>query len=152
MFHICTAFSRPIINICLLAITLLSISCQSNISNLKTKDYQAISNRDTAYLRLTKHDNFFYGHYLVNYGGSSKDSGEIRGNILGDTLKGDYFYYPRSGGVKKRSPFALLQKGSTLKLGTGSVMSFMDIPYYSPSIPINYDDVKFIFHEITTKN
>lgn len=31
-------------------------------------------------------------------------------------------------------------------------MSFMDIPYYSPSIPINNDDVKFIFHEITTKN
>ncbi|UZJ66249.1 hypothetical protein OKW96_09385 [Sphingobacterium sp. KU25419] len=63
----------------------------------------AISKRDTAYLKITKRENYFYGKYIVQYGNSAKDSGEIRGNILGDTLLGDYFYIPSSGAVKKEN-------------------------------------------------
>ncbi|UIR55023.1 hypothetical protein LZQ00_12115 [Sphingobacterium sp. SRCM116780] len=124
------------------------LSCSSAENDATPKYYQAIANRDTAFLKITKRKNFFYGQYIIQYGLSSKDSGEVQGKISGDTLIGDYFYIPRNGGTKKRTAFALLQKGKTLRLGTGAVMSFLDIPYYAPDVPINYDQSKFVFEEI----
>jgi hypothetical protein len=147
-----TMLSKLILKCSCLILILLIIGCHSNTADFPAKYYLAISKRDTAYLKITKRENYFYGKYIVQYGNSAKDSGEIRGNILGDTLLGDYFYIPSSGAVKKRKPFALLQNGKTLRLGSGAVMSFMDIPYYAPEVAINYDSVKFVFNEIEQKD
>lgn len=133
---------------CYLITILFTLSCQPSAVNFPAKHYRAVSKRDTAYLQLTKNENHFYGHYTIQYGNSGKDSGEIRGNIKGDTLIGDYFYMPHSGGVKKRTPFALLQDGKTLRLGNGAIVRFLYIPSYSPDVAINYDSVKFVFTEI----
>lgn len=148
MLHIDKISHKLILRYACLSIILLVTGCHSNTADFPAKHYLAISKRDTAYLKITKRQNYFYGQYIVKYGNSGKDSGEIRGNISGDTLLGDYFYMPNNGGVKKRKPFALLQNGKTLRLGSGAVMSFMDIPYYAPEVPINYDSVKFVFNEI----
>lgn len=148
MLHIDKISAKLILRYFCLSIILLAISCHSNTVDYPSKHYLAISKRDTAYLKITKRENYFYGKYIVQYGNSAKDSGEIRGNILGDTLLGDYFYIPSSGAVKKRKPFALLQNGKTLRLGSGAVMSFMDIPYYAPDVSINYDSTNFVFNEI----
>lgn len=148
MLYFFSSIFQPVRRYCYLAAILFTVSCQPGAINFPAKHYRAVSKRDTAYLKLTKYDSHFYGHYTVKYGNSTKDSGEIRGKIIGDTLIGDYFYIPSSGGVKKRKPFALLHNGNTLRLGTGAVMSFMNIPYYSPNVPINYDSVKFVFKEI----
>lgn len=149
MLYFFPTISHQLGRYCYLIAILFAVSCQPGADDFPARHYRAIAKRDTAYLHLTKNENHFYGHYIIQYGNSAKDSGEIRGNIKGDTLIGDYFYIPRSGGVKKRTPFALLQDGKSLRLGKGAVVRFMDIPSYAPDVAISYDSSKFVFTEIT---
>jgi hypothetical protein len=108
--------------------------------------YKAAQDGTIALLALKIDDNYFYGKYEVRYKDSSIESGEVRGSIIGDTLKGR-FKYITYGGHEKIAPFVLLQRGEVLKMGSGETWTYFNIPYYS-SETIKFNDSSFQFHAI----
>ena len=125
--------------------SLFLIGCKENKSTHKTF-YRAINGKDTAYLSITFHDEQFFGEFEMIYGKIGKDSGVVKGQLYGDTLKGKYKYLSY-GGSKTIAPFAALKKNGTLHLGRGVKSTYMNIPFYVKDIPINYD-LGFTFEEI----
>ena len=124
-------------------------SCGKSDEKRTLFSYRAINDKETALLRYTKlEDNRFFGQYEIIYGGSRKDSGEIRGIISGDTLKGSFYYSSYGGGVLKRYPVALLKRENKWLLGKGVISIYMGIPSYLKTEPIDYSDPKFIFEEV----
>src|SRR5690606_14151145 len=110
--------------------------------------YKATQNKTVALLSLTIYNNHFYGQYEVRYGTTGKDSGEVRGIILGDTLKGKYDYISY-GGSKKWDPFVVLKQNGNLKLGSGAITSYMNIPYYIPESLV-FKDSSFLFKPMSS--
>lgn len=132
-----------------ITVLLLLHSCNSK-EKQKEKQiiYQAINAKnDTAILSLTINKNRFYGQYEIKYGKSTKDSGSVKGNIIGDTLRGDFNYISYGGGVKI-TPIALLKKDDRLFLGNGVISTFLGIPCFVPEVPINYTDAEFVFDKV----
>lgn len=109
--------------------------------------YRAINNKDTAVLDLNINDKRFYGRYEVTYYKIGKDSGDVRGDLKGDTLRGD-FHFISNGGSWKRIPIALLKKENKLILGTGVIATYFNLPCFMPGVPIEYDNSKFVFEKI----
>jgi hypothetical protein len=58
-----------------------------------------------------------------------KDSGYVRGKIVGDTLLGAY-YYKSYGGLGLSKPIALLMKEDKLLLGSGVQSSVLGLFFY----------------------
>lgn len=111
--------------------------------------YRAVNNADTALLSFTKlEDNRFFGQYEIRYEGFHKDSGEVRGIISGDTIKGSFYYSPYGGGVLKRYPVALLKRNNKLILGKGVISVYMGIPSFLKGDTIDYSNSEFVFEEI----
>ncbi len=72
----------------------------------------------------------------------------MRGIIVGDTLKGSFYYSPYGGGVLKRYPIALLKRKNKLLLGKGVISVYMGIPNFIKGEPIDYSNPEFIFEEV----
>ena len=119
--------------------------------NLNKKEspsiYRAIHNKDTALLSLSIDKNRFFGQYEVQYGKTGKDSGSVRGEIIGDSLRGLYTYISY-GGSWKKVPIAFLKKDNTLILGKGATTTLLDMPCFVPGVPIDYTNPDFIFEKI----
>lgn len=109
--------------------------------------YRAINGKDTAVLSISIDKNRFWGRYEIIYGKMGKDSGEVRGEFIGDTLRGTYKFIS-FGGSKKQAPIAFLKKNNKLLLGKGVASSLMDMPVYMSDFPIDYNDPEFVFEEI----
>ena len=109
--------------------------------------YRAVNNKDTAILAINKNNKRFYGRYEISYYRVGKDSGDVRGDIKGDTLRGD-FHYISNGGSWKRIPIALLKKQNKLFLGSGIIGTYMNLPCFIPGTPIEYNNSKFVFEEV----
>jgi len=136
-------------NIILIALFVVSIyGCDFREKKEKRTFYRAINGKDTAILSLSTLENRFWGKYEIRYGKMGKDSGEVRGEFIGDTLRGVYNYISY-GGSLKQAPIALLKKNNKLLLGKGIVSSLMDMPIYVPEIPIDYTNSEFVFEEIS---
>ncbi|MEL1245555.1 hypothetical protein AAEO56_14870 [Flavobacterium sp. DGU11] len=125
-------------------------ACNSKENEFKdnSTQYRAIKERDTAYLFLSMGEERFYGKYEIHYGASGRDKGDVRGEIKGDTLLGEFYFKPYGGGEKKRAPFVVLKKDGKLLLGKGVESSYLNISFYMPDIPIDYSDPAFIFEEL----
>ncbi|KAF2337112.1 hypothetical protein [Flavobacterium daemonense] len=132
----------------LLLIMILVISCNSkeNKTDYKEFVYRASNQKDTAVLTIKINDKRFYGRYEILYHQLGKDSGDVRGDIKGDTLRGD-FHFISNGGSWKRVPLALLKKDKKLVLGNGVVGTYMNLPCFIQGT-LNYKDPKFVFEEI----
>lgn len=109
--------------------------------------YRAVNGKDTAILDIKMNDKRFYGRYEVTYHKFGKDSGDVRGDMHGDTLRGD-FHYISNGGSWKRIPIALLKKDDKLILGKGVVGTYFNLPLFIPEIPIEYNNSEFVFEKI----
>lgn len=109
--------------------------------------YRAVNNKDTAILAINESNKRFYGRYEISYYRVGKDSGDVRGDIKGDTLRGD-FHYISHGGSWKRIPIALLKKENKLFSGSGAIGTYMNLPCFMPGIPIDYNNSKFVFEEV----
>jgi hypothetical protein len=134
----------------LLLITFI-IACNNRKVEEKQHSFRAINGRDTAYLSLTTGDNYFIGKYEIFYGHKTmKDSGYVRGKIVGDTLLGAY-YYKSYGGLGLSKPIALLMKEDKLLLGTGVQSSVLGLVFFTTDVPINYDQPIFIFEKFQKK-
>lgn len=112
--------------------------------------YKAVSEENVGLLRFTIVEKRFFGHYEVHYGKSGKDVGEVEGSLYGDTLKGR-FKYLSFGGSIKITPFLLLKQGEILKLGSGAMTSYMNIPYFVPET-VEFKENDFQFHRIDQKS
>ncbi|MDR7211538.1 hypothetical protein [Flavobacterium piscis] len=129
-------------------ILVLLFSCNSKEEKDKYNPvvYRAVHNKDTAILSININDKRFYGRYEISHYKIGKDSGDVRGDIKGDTLRGD-FHYISYGGGWKRIPLALLKKDNKLFLGSGVIGTYMNLPCFMPGTPIDYENSKFIFEE-----
>ncbi|MFD2942975.1 hypothetical protein [Flavobacterium notoginsengisoli] len=133
-----------------LFLCLLIVSCNSkeNKEKYNHKLYRAVNNKDTAVLDIHINNKRFYGRYEISRYGYGKDSGDVKGDLRGDTLRGDY-YYISFGGNWKRIPIALLQKDHKLFLGNGVIGTYFNLPCFVPEVPIEYNNSEFIFEEVT---
>ncbi|WP_276380022.1 hypothetical protein [Flavobacterium sp. H4147] len=131
--------------ILIIIIMISVISCNSKEGNYKEVHYQAINGNDTAVIALKISDKRFYGRYEISYYKFGKDSGDVRGDIKGDTLRGD-FHYISNGGSWKRIPLALLKKDNKLIQGSGIIGTYMSLPCFLPGT-LTYKDPKFVFEE-----
>lgn len=130
-------------------LAIIAFGCADANKEGKQFHYQAVKGKDTALLNFAKlEDNKFYGQYEIRYGGSRKDSGEVRGIFSGDTIKGSFYYHPYGGGVLKRYPIALLKQKNKLLLGKGVISVYMGIPSYLKGEPIDYSNPEFVFEEV----
>ncbi|WP_281233546.1 hypothetical protein [Flavobacterium gelatinilyticum] len=132
--------------ILIVSILTLTVSCNSKEDSYKEVQYQAVSGNDTAVMALKMSDKRFYGRYEISYYKFGKDSGDVRGDIKGDTLRGD-FHYISNGGSWKRIPLALLKKDNKLVQGTGIVGTYMSLPCFLPGT-LTYKEPKFTFEEM----
>lgn len=131
----------------LLLIFSIIVSCNSKDKNgYKKVFYRAVNDKDTAILALNISDNRFFGRYEISYYKTGKDSGDVRGDIKGDTFRGD-FHFISNGGSWKRIPIALLKKQNKLILGNGIIGTYMSLPCFI-SGTLNYNNPKFVFEEI----
>ena len=121
-------------------------SCNKKENKTFKKFYKASKGDSTAFLSLVFTKNTFYGEYEIQYGLLGKDSGAVRGNRHGDTLRGD-FCYRSYGGDIKRAPFVVLESNEKLKLGSGLVSTYMTIPFYMKGT-LEFKDSNFLFEPI----
>ena len=125
------------------------LSCNSKEAKDKYNRllYRAVKGKDTAILDIKINDNRFYGRYEILYHKIGKDSGDVRGDLKGDTLRGD-FHFISNGGSWKRIPIALLKKDNKLILGKGVIGTYFNLPLFIPEIPIEYNNSEFVFEKI----
>lgn len=125
------------------------ISCNSKEEKNKYNRmlYRAVSGNDTAILDININDKRFFGRYEIIYHQLGKDSGDVRGDLRGDTLRGD-FHYISNGGSWKRIPLALLKKENTLLLGKGVIGTYFNLPCFVPGVPIEYNNSEFVFEKV----
>lgn len=128
------------------SILFLIVSCTSKENEYKDVYYQAVNEKDTAVLDIKISKKRFYGRYEIFYNRIGKDSGDVRGNINGDTLRGDY-HYISNGGNWKRVPFALLKKENKLIQGKGVIGTYMNLPCFINGT-LNYKNPDFVFEEV----
>jgi hypothetical protein len=130
-------------------IIILIVSCNSKDKKSEYNHivYHAVNGKDTAILAININDKRFYGRYERSYYQQGKDSGDVRGDIKGDTLRGD-FHFISNGGSWKRIPLALLKKDNKLFLGSGVIGIYFNLPCFMPGTPIEYNNSKFVFEEI----
>lgn len=126
---------------------LICCNSKEDKDTYKRAVYRGVNKKDTATLTLNRNAERFYGQYEITHYQIGKDSGEVAGNIVGDTLRGS-FYYKTHGGSWKRVPLALLQKGNKLFLGSGVIGTYLNLPCYMPDIPIDYSNPEYLFEEI----
>lgn len=132
----------------LLIIFLCLIGCQSDQKKIINHYFASIDNK-TALLEINETENRFYGTYEVKYGHHGKDSGTVRGERIGDTLKGR-FVYLSYGGNKKVTPFVLLKCDNKFKLGSGIAATYLNIPFFLPkTLQFKDEDFQFIRIEKT---
>ncbi|MHC0445182.1 hypothetical protein ACWA1F_07215 [Flavobacterium sp. 3-218] len=132
--------------ILILSSLFLIISCTSKENSYKEVHYQSLNGKDSAVLALKISEKRFFGRYEIFYNKIGKDSGDVRGNINGDTLRGDYHFISQ-GGSWKRIPLALLKKDKQLIQGKGAIGTYMNLPCFYPGT-LSYKNPDFIFEEI----
>lgn len=131
----------------LLSVFLFSCNSKEDKDKYDRAFYRAVNGKDTAILDIKINDKRFYGRYEVTYHKFGKDSGDVRGDMHGDTLRGD-FHYISNGGSWKRIPIALLKKDDKLILGKGVVGTYFNLPLFIPEIPIEYNNSEFVFEKV----
>ena len=130
----------------LLILFLISCNSKEEKDNYNRVFYRAVNGNDTAILDINISDKRFYGRYEISYYKVGKDSGDVRGDIKGDTLRGD-FHFISNGGSWKRIPLALLKKENKLFLGEGVIATYFNLPCFMPGTPIQYDKSGFVFEK-----
>jgi len=147
MVKILFKMTKKIILVSLSIMFLISCNNKEDKSQYNQVMYRAVHNKDTAILSLNINDKRFYGRYEISYYKTGKDSGDVRGDIKGDTLRGD-FHYISNGGSWKRIPLALLKKENKLFLGRGVIGTYFNLPCFVPDQPIEYNKSEFVFEEV----
>jgi hypothetical protein len=119
-----------------------TLACTQKAPVLET--YTGHIAQDSVALELQLYEKQFYGKLHYYSGKQRNKTGEMLGEILGDTLLGDY-HYSAYGAQRKRAPIALLRTASGgYSIGQGVASAYMGIPYYVKNIPITYDTLQLL--------
>jgi hypothetical protein len=137
---------KSLLFVLLVSIVIVSCNSKEKKEGYNHVIYRAINDKDTAVFAINISDNRFYGRYEIMYYQKGKDSGDVRGDIKGDKLTGD-FHYISNGGSWKRIPIALQKKQNKLFLGTGVVGTYMNLPCFLPGT-LEFNNPKFVFEEV----
>lgn len=105
--------------------------------------YSGQTSQDSVFLRLEQDKSHFYSHLTFKNDTRTLKTGQITGEIKGDTLLGDYLY-SAYGAQPKRAPLALLKDSSTYRAGKGVVSSYMGVPFFVKHVPIDFEDPEYI--------
>ncbi|MRX69937.1 hypothetical protein SAMN06265349_101135 [Flavobacterium resistens] len=130
----------------LIMISVISCNSKEDKNGYQEVVYRAVHQKDTAILVLNINEKRFFGRYEILYHQIGKDSGDVRGDIKGDTLRGD-FHYISNGGSWKRIPLAFLKKDNKLISGNGVIGTYMSLPCFIQGT-LNYNEPRFVFEEI----
>lgn len=112
-------------------LALLVITACNPKTNSEIKKYKGVKGDTVAYLSLSEEKSTFHGSYEVFYNESGKDSGNVKGNRIGDTLRGIYTYKSYGGNAVSR-PIIFLKSGQGIILGSGAETRYLNIPHYMP--------------------
>lgn len=139
--------------IILLAFTLLISSCNffkkdEPLDQAKLICFLAIDKGDTAMLKIDTTAHEMRGLLTINFGGIKKYSGQVKGVVRGDTLKGHFDF--TVNGVDKwyRNPISLINNDGKLTMGVGEFVMIWGSPHFNPKIPIDYTKGRFVFNRI----
>lgn len=127
---------------------ILIASCQKKEIKEYRTFYRAVNGNDTAILSIGTNKKRFFGNYEIYYGSKAiKDSGNVDGLISGDTLRGKFKYRTYGGGVNI-VPIIFLKQDDKIILGSGVAASFMNLVYFMPEYPIEFDNSQFVFKKV----
>lgn len=138
---------KNFITVFILFTFLISCNSKEDKDQYNRVFYRAVNGQDTAILDIKLNDKRFYGRYEISYHKIGKDSGDVRGDLKGDTLRGD-FHFISNGGSWKRIPIALLKKDNKLILGKGIIGTYFNLPLFLPDVPIEYNNAEFVFEKV----
>jgi hypothetical protein len=132
---------------------LVTLSCKdtNKIDNDMFTYYECTNDNGTAKLKFETTGNYWAGQYEIFYETQKvKDSGVIKGQIFGDTLKGT-FNYLSYGGSWERKPVVFLRKKDSLITGSGIAIGYMSFVYFDPKVPLTFNNPDFILTKVKTK-
>lgn len=141
------------------AISLAIFGCQQQekskekvMDKATTVCYQAISEKDTAWLSIDTSKKIINGLLSFNYvDKKEKYEGQFKGEMYGDTLRGHYDFKINNGAVWNRNPVAFLKKDGKLTMGVGQFMLIMGSAHFDKNVPIDYEKGRFVFEEAGCK-
>ncbi|TKB98852.1 hypothetical protein [Pedobacter cryophilus] len=114
--------------------------------SLKTKIlscYEAVSNADSALLKLEEINGEIQGELSFNFAEKEDTFGTVRGAFKGDTLFVDYNY--TLNGTTYKNPQAFLRKGDQLIQGRGEISTYLGRTTFSKDTPIDFKQ-GFVFN------
>jgi len=128
--------------------TLFVLACNSNSNMPKPlvyKTYKAYQKGDTATAKIYHSKEMFKGTLEIQYKGTYKDSGDVKGVVKGDTLIGE-FYFLTYKLAWQRKPVAFLLKKDRMVMGQGLTKLTVGIPHFNTEVPIDFNEKeRFVF-------
>lgn len=113
--------------------------------------YIAIDKGDTAWLSIDTSHKKINGLFTMSYGGKKKYDGQVKGWILGDTLKAHFDFKVNKVDKWYRNPVAFLRKDNKLLMGVGETVLIWGSGHFDEKVPIDFDRGRFVFEPITCK-
>ncbi|SFH46085.1 hypothetical protein [Pedobacter insulae] len=151
--------TQPFLFTSLCALSLLIFGCQQEkpkeelMDKKQTVCYQAISEKDTAWLSIDTSKKIINGLLTFNYvDKKERYEGQFKGEMYGDTLRGHYDFKINKADLWNRNPVAFLKKDGKLTMGVGQFILIMGSAHFDNRIPIDYDNGRFVFSETACKN
>jgi hypothetical protein len=140
----------------LLAILLLGCrrdqTIEEQMDAKTTACYVAISEKDTAWLRIDTAGTQFLGVFeLNNVKLKRRHIGQIKGTLSGDTLKGHFDFKVNNMEKWYRNPIAFLRRDHKLIMGVGETTMVWGSPFFNEKKGIDFEKGKFIFEEANCK-
>lgn len=132
-----------------LAALLISVGCNETKENTTMADaqwvcYQSTFERDTVTMKLDTGKQFYEGDMTIRYWSKNQRYvGSFRGEMMGDTLIGNFNFKINDLPTMYSNPVALLKKDGKLIMGAGEFETLLGRTYFNPKIPIDYSNSRF---------
>lgn len=128
----------------LIMIALMAFACGSSKEKqeelkkpLGSRCYQYTDGRDTILLSFQEENSLILGELEYKFAEKDRNSGGIRGMVIGDTIFAEYDFY--SEGKKSMREVAFLKKDSVLLEGYGKTVMVNDRQVFEDKKAIQYD-------------
>ncbi|MFI5452584.1 hypothetical protein ACHMWN_10540 [Pedobacter sp. UC225_61] len=114
--------------------------------------YMAISQSDTAWLKIDTSGKQIKGLLNFSYANAKKFEGQFKGTINGDTLKGHYDFKVNKVDKWYRNPVAFLKRDNKLTMGLGEISMVWGSAFFDDKVPIDYQKGRFVFEQTNCSN
>lgn len=131
------------------ALLFFSVGCnrnkgESNIAKAKLACFQSVYERDTMWMQVDTGKQFIEGNMSIHYWSKNqKYVGTFRGEMLGDTLIGNFNFKINELPTSYSNPVAFLKKDGKYIMGDGKFETLLGRVYFSKATPIDYSNSMF---------